>query len=148
MRAGFCPRASTNRGSTSAAHTSIGQEGEIVGACMALRDDDYMVGNHRSHGHPIGQGADSDLVRVAQVDRAGDIVARGTIAPRCAEGELPLLVAQIDGHAVDFRFHDPLEFLIRQKSLHAGNKLVDLHLRVGVVQAHHRSQVLNGVELF
>ncbi|HLI05658.1 MAG TPA: thiamine pyrophosphate-dependent dehydrogenase E1 component subunit alpha [Ktedonobacteraceae bacterium] len=40
-----------------AAHTSIGQEGEIVGACMALRTDDYMVGNHRSHGHPIGKGA-------------------------------------------------------------------------------------------
>src|SRR6202163_3873528 len=42
-----------------AAHVSIGQEGEIVGACMALRDDDYMVGNHRSHGHPIGKGAES-----------------------------------------------------------------------------------------
>jgi len=41
-----------------AAHTSIGQEGEIVGACMALRNDDYMIGNHRSHGHPIGKGAD------------------------------------------------------------------------------------------
>ena len=38
-------------------HTSIGQEGEIVGACMALRLDDYMVGNHRSHGHPIAKGA-------------------------------------------------------------------------------------------
>jgi acetoin:2,6-dichlorophenolindophenol oxidoreductase subunit alpha len=38
-------------------HTSHGQEGEIVGACMALRIDDYMVGNHRSHGHPIGKGA-------------------------------------------------------------------------------------------
>ena len=41
-----------------AAHASIGQEGEIVGACMALRPDDYMLGNHRSHGHPIGKGAD------------------------------------------------------------------------------------------
>lgn len=41
-----------------AIHTSIGEEGEIVGACMALRIDDYMVGNHRSHGHPIGKGAD------------------------------------------------------------------------------------------
>jgi acetoin:2,6-dichlorophenolindophenol oxidoreductase subunit alpha len=40
-------------------HTSIGQEAEIVGACMALRTDDYMVGNHRSHGHPIGKGAES-----------------------------------------------------------------------------------------
>ncbi len=37
-------------------HGSIGQEGEIVGACMALCDDDYMTGNHRSHGHPIGKG--------------------------------------------------------------------------------------------
>jgi pyruvate dehydrogenase E1 component alpha subunit len=40
-----------------ALHTSIGQEGEIVGACLALRLDDYMAGNHRSHGHPIGKGA-------------------------------------------------------------------------------------------
>src|SRR5262245_24419040 len=41
-----------------ALHNSIGQEAEIVGACMALRADDYMTGNHRSHGHPIGKGAD------------------------------------------------------------------------------------------
>lgn len=41
-----------------ALHTSHGQEAEIVGACMALRIDDYMVGNHRSHGHPIGKGAE------------------------------------------------------------------------------------------
>lgn len=39
-------------------HTSSGQEAEIVGACMALRPDDYMVGNHRSHGHPIGKNAE------------------------------------------------------------------------------------------
>lgn len=39
------------------AHASIGEEGEIVGACMALRPDDYELGNHRSHGHPIGKGA-------------------------------------------------------------------------------------------
>ena len=43
-----------------ALHTSIGQEAEIVGSCMALRDEDYMVGNHRSHGHPIGKGAKID----------------------------------------------------------------------------------------
>src|SRR5260370_41012352 len=41
-----------------ALHLSIRQEGEIVCACMALRTDDYMAGNHRSHGHPIGKGAD------------------------------------------------------------------------------------------
>jgi acetoin:2,6-dichlorophenolindophenol oxidoreductase subunit alpha len=39
-------------------HTSTGQEASIVGSCMALRDDDYMVGTHRSHGHPIGKGAE------------------------------------------------------------------------------------------
>jgi len=37
-------------------HNSIGQEAEIVGACMALRSGDYMTGSHRSHGHPIGKG--------------------------------------------------------------------------------------------
>ncbi len=38
-------------------HTSIGQEAQVVGACMALGTDDYMTGNHRSHGHPIGKGS-------------------------------------------------------------------------------------------
>jgi len=40
------------------AHLTIGQEAAIVGACLALRDDDYIVGTHRSHGHPLGKGAD------------------------------------------------------------------------------------------
>ena len=38
-------------------HTSIGQEAQVVGACMALRPQDNMSGNHRSHGHPIGKGS-------------------------------------------------------------------------------------------
>lgn len=38
-------------------HTSIGQEAQVVGATMALGDADYMSGNHRSHGHPIGKGS-------------------------------------------------------------------------------------------
>lgn len=38
-------------------HTSVGQEAQVVGACMALGSADYMTGNHRSHGHPIGKGA-------------------------------------------------------------------------------------------
>ncbi len=41
-------------------HTSTGQEASIVGSTMALRTDDYMVGTHRSHGHPIGKGAALD----------------------------------------------------------------------------------------
>src|SRR5688572_26882259 len=43
-------------------HASIGQEAAIVGACLALRDDDYIVGTHRSHGHPIGKGAKLDAL--------------------------------------------------------------------------------------
>ncbi len=41
-----------------ACHSSVGQEAAIVGACMALNIDDYISGTHRSHGHPIGKGAE------------------------------------------------------------------------------------------
>ena len=41
-----------------AAHSYIGEEAVAVGACLALRDDDWMTGNHRSHGHPIAKGGD------------------------------------------------------------------------------------------
>ena len=40
------------------AHCYIGEEAVAVGACVALRDDDYITGNHRSHGHPIAKGGD------------------------------------------------------------------------------------------
>jgi len=41
-----------------AVHTSIGQEGTICGACMALDEHDYVTGTHRSHGHPIAKGSE------------------------------------------------------------------------------------------
>jgi len=41
-----------------AAHSYIGEEAVAVGACAALRPDDWMTGNHRSHGHPIAKGGD------------------------------------------------------------------------------------------
>lgn len=41
-------------------HSSAGQEAACVGACMALRDDDYITGTHRSHGHPIAKGSSVD----------------------------------------------------------------------------------------
>ncbi len=43
-------------------HSSIGQEAAVVGACMALNDDDYITGTHRSHAHPIGKGAQLDAL--------------------------------------------------------------------------------------
>jgi len=37
-------------------HTSIGQEACAVGACAALRADDYVLSTHRGHGHLIAKG--------------------------------------------------------------------------------------------
>ena len=45
-----------------ACHCSIGQEAAIVGACMALNNNDNMTGTHRSHGHPIGKGGKLDVL--------------------------------------------------------------------------------------
>lgn len=39
-------------------HTCIGQEAVPVGVCSALDKDDYVIGNHRSHGHIIARGID------------------------------------------------------------------------------------------
>ena len=54
-------------------HTSSGQEAAIVGACMALRDDDKMTGTHRSHGHPIGKGAKLDGLMAELMGRTNGI---------------------------------------------------------------------------
>lgn len=39
-------------------HLSLGQEGCAVGACAALRADDFITSTHRGHGHAIAKGAD------------------------------------------------------------------------------------------
>ena len=49
-------------------HSYIGEEAVAVGACAALRDDDYITGNHRSNGHPIAKGGD---VRKAMAELLG-----------------------------------------------------------------------------
>ena len=43
---------------TGAIHLCIGQEAVAVGACEALREDDYVTSTHRSHGHTVGKGLD------------------------------------------------------------------------------------------
>jgi pyruvate dehydrogenase E1 component alpha subunit len=43
-------------------HLSIGQEASAVGACLALRPDDYLLSTHRGHGHCIAKGADPALM--------------------------------------------------------------------------------------
>lgn len=37
-------------------HLCIGQEAVAVGVCESLRGDDYVFGNHRSHGHYLAKG--------------------------------------------------------------------------------------------
>jgi len=54
-------------------HASIGEEATIVGACMALRNDDAMTGTHRSHGHPIGKGADLKALMAELMGKATGI---------------------------------------------------------------------------
>ena len=38
------------------AHLYIGEEAVAVGACAALREDDYITSTHRGHGHCIAKG--------------------------------------------------------------------------------------------
>jgi len=39
-------------------HAAIGEEATAVGACAALRGDDYITSTHRGHGHTIAKGGD------------------------------------------------------------------------------------------
>lgn len=41
---------------TTATHLYVGQEAVATGVCSALRQDDYIWGNHRSHGHYLAKG--------------------------------------------------------------------------------------------
>src|SRR6195952_1392445 len=37
-------------------HLYAGQEAVAVGVCMALRDEDYVAGTYRGHGHALAKG--------------------------------------------------------------------------------------------
>jgi len=39
-------------------HLCTGQEAIAVGVCAALRNDDFVVSTHRSHGHYLAKGGD------------------------------------------------------------------------------------------
>ena len=51
-------------------HLGIGQEAVAVGALSLLRDDDYVYGGHRSHGHAIAKGADINKLMAEIAGRA------------------------------------------------------------------------------
>jgi TPP-dependent pyruvate/acetoin dehydrogenase alpha subunit len=39
-------------------HTCLGQEANAVGVINALREEDIVISNHRSHGHFLAYGGD------------------------------------------------------------------------------------------
>lgn len=49
-------------------HPCVGQEATAVGACLALRPDDYMTCTYRGHGHAIAKGLS---VRAAMAEMLG-----------------------------------------------------------------------------
>jgi pyruvate dehydrogenase E1 component alpha subunit len=43
-------------------HLGIGEEATIVGTASVMRDDDYLIGAYRTHGHAIARGTDPKRV--------------------------------------------------------------------------------------
>lgn len=59
-------------------HLYIGQEAIATGVCAALRQDDYIFGNHRSHGHYLAKNADmSKMLAELFGKRTGCSMGRG-----------------------------------------------------------------------
>jgi 2-oxoisovalerate dehydrogenase E1 component len=51
------------------AHSYVGEEAVAAAACAALREDDYIVGTHRGHGHCIAKGARVDRMMAELMGR-------------------------------------------------------------------------------
>jgi TPP-dependent pyruvate/acetoin dehydrogenase alpha subunit len=53
-----------------ATHTYVGEEAIAVGACSALRQDDFITSTHRGHGHCIAKGGDLSLMMAELLGKA------------------------------------------------------------------------------
>lgn len=53
-----------------ASHLYIGQEAVAVGACAAIRKEDYITSTHRGHGHCIAKGADLKFMMAELLGKA------------------------------------------------------------------------------
>ena len=72
----------------------------------------------------------------------GNVVAGHAVAARGADGENPVLVPEIDRHAVDLRLNAPVELFVGNELLNALDELPHFILRICVVETHHRDEVL------
>src|ERR671936_850066 len=57
-------------------HLGIGEEATIVGTTSVMRDDDYLIGTYRTHGHAIARGTDPKNV-MAELFGREDGCSRG-----------------------------------------------------------------------
>ncbi len=62
-------------------HSAIGQEAVPTGLCANLRDDDYLLGNHRSHHHGIAKGLDPR-------EMMAELLGKVTGTNRCKGGSM------------------------------------------------------------
>jgi acetoin:2,6-dichlorophenolindophenol oxidoreductase subunit alpha len=69
-------------------HLTTGQEAAVVGACMALAPDDYVIGTHRNHGYPIGLGADMKPLMA-------EVLGKATGVCKGKAGELHLIAPEV-----------------------------------------------------
>ena len=51
------------------AHLYIGEEAVAVGACTALRDDDFITSTHRGHGHCVAKGGNLEAMMAEVMGR-------------------------------------------------------------------------------
>jgi len=52
-------------------HLAIGEEATIVGTTSTMRDEDYLIGTYRTHGHAIARGTDPERVMSELFGRVG-----------------------------------------------------------------------------
>jgi acetoin:2,6-dichlorophenolindophenol oxidoreductase subunit alpha len=54
-------------------HLSSGQEAVPVGVCWALREDDWIAGTYRGHGHALAKGTDPEALAAEMLGRASGV---------------------------------------------------------------------------
>jgi pyruvate dehydrogenase E1 component alpha subunit len=57
-------------------HLAVGEEATIVGTTSVMREDDYLIGTYRTHGHAIARGTDPKRV-MAEIFGRVDGTSRG-----------------------------------------------------------------------
>jgi acetoin:2,6-dichlorophenolindophenol oxidoreductase subunit alpha len=96
-------------------HLCTGQEAIAAGICASLREDDYIFGNHRSHGHYLAKGGGMfELVAEIYGREAGCSRGRGGSMHLIDPGRGMLGAAPIVAGTISLAMGAALTSLIRQ----------------------------------